>query len=171
MKYIVLTLCLFLSNNILSQKVLQIEKYGKAKTKKIYLGEQLTFQLKGSKDWYSEILVDLKTEEQILVFTNRYVKVGDIVALKTFKNAGMAKNLQYSLYSFAVSWAFYSLGARLFFDEPLTTDAAVVPATSIALGWSIRKLFSSKKIRIGKRKRLRALDIGFNDQMIYDFKN
>ena len=171
MKYIVLTLCLFLSNNILSQKVLQIEKYGKAKTKKIYLGEQLTFQLKGSKDWYSEILVDLKTEEQILVFTNRYVKVGDIVALKTFKTAGMAKNLQYSLYSFAVSWAFYSLGARLFFDEPLTEAAAVVPATSIALGWSIRKLFSYKKIRIGKRKRLRALDIGFNNQMIYDFKN
>ena len=170
MKYLVFTLCLIFSNNTFSQKVLQIEKYGKAKTKKIYLGEQLTFQLKGSKDWYSEILVDLKTEEQILIFTNRYVKVDDIIALKSFKNAGMAKNLQYSLYSFAVSWAFYSLGATLF-GEDLTIDAAVVPAISIGLGWSIRKLFSSRKIRIGKRKRLRALDIGFNDQMIYDFKN
>jgi len=169
MKYIVLILVLFFSNNIFSQKVLQIEKYGKAKTQKIYLGEQLTFQLRGSKDWYSEILVDLKPKEQILVFTNRYVKVGDIVAIKTYKSARAAKNLQYSLYSFAASWAFYSLGATLF-GESLTTDAAVVPATSLALGWTIRKLFSSKKIRIGKRKKLRALDIGFNDQMIYDFK-
>ena len=169
MKYLILTLCLFFSNNTFSQKVLQIEKYGKAKTKKIYLGEQITFQLKGSKDWHSEILVDLKTEEQILIFTNRYVKVEDIVTLKTFKNARMAKNLQYSLYSFAASWAFYSLGATLF-GESLTEAAAIVPSSSIILGWSIRKLFSSKKTRIGKRKRLRALDIGFNDQMIYDFK-
>ena len=170
MKYLLLSFCLFFCNNALSQKVLQIEKYGKAKTKKIYIGEQITYQLKGSKNWYSEILVDIKVEEQILIFTNRYVKVRDITNLKSFKNAGMAKNLQYSLYSFAASWAFYSLGATLF-DEPLTLSAATVPASSLALGWTIRKLFSSKKIRIGKRRRLRALDIGFNTQMQYDFKN
>jgi len=170
MRYFILFIFCFFCNNAFSQKVLQIEKYGKAKTKKIYLGERITFQLKGSRDWYSEILVDLKVEEQMLIFTNRYVKVEEITTLKTFKNARTVKSLQYGLYSFAASWAFYSLGATLF-GEPLTLDAATVPASSLILGWTIRKLFNSKKIRIGKRRRLRALDIGFNNQMQYDFKN
>lgn len=170
MKYLMLSFCLLFCNNAFAQKVLQIEKYGKAATKKIYLGEQITFQLKGDKDWYSEILVDIKVKEQILVLTDRYVKVDDIVTLKTFKSARMAKSLQYSLYSFAASWAFYSLGATLF-EEPLTDLAWQVPTSSIVLGWTIRKLFDSKKIRIGKRRRLRALDIGFNNQMQYDFGN
>ena len=163
-----LSFCLLFCNNAFAQKVLQIEKYGKASTKKLYIGEQITFQLKGSKDWHSEILVDIKVKEQILLFTNRYVKVDDIVTLKTFKNASMARNLQFSLYTFAASWAFFSLGSTLF-GEPLTNLAWQVPASSLALGWTIRKLFDSKKIRIGKRRRLRVLDIGFNNQMQYDF--
>ena len=50
--------CIFLSP-VLSQKVLQMEKYGKLKTTKYFIGDKLVFQLKGDDYWYHEIIQDL----------------------------------------------------------------------------------------------------------------
>ena len=34
-----------------AQKILQIEKYGSPKTQKIFIGEEITFMLKGDNEW------------------------------------------------------------------------------------------------------------------------
>jgi hypothetical protein len=147
-----------------AQKVLQMEKRGDVKTKKHYLGEELTFQLKGGSDWYTDVMIDIKVEEDIIVFSERFVKVGDIKTIKTYKNARFANRMEKSLYSFGAAWLLFSLGGALA-GEPLNDLAWQVPAASAGLGFLIKKIFYTRKYRIGKRRRLRALDLSFNKNM------
>jgi len=163
-------LYIFLSIFLLSilpaqaQKVLQMEKRGKVKTKKFYLGEEITYKLKGSKDWYTDIMVDIKIEEDIIVFSERFVKVSDIKAIKSYKNARFARSAQASLYTFGAGWLLFSLGGTLA-GEPLNDLTWQVPVTSFVLGWTIKRIFYTRIYRMGKRRRLRVLDISFNRDM------
>ena len=166
MKIIYLTLFIliaaFVSSN--AQKVLQMEKRGKVNTKKFYMGEELTFKLKGQGEWITDVMVDIKVEEGIIIFSERYIKVDDIRLIKSFKNARFAKSAQVSLYTFGIGWLAFSLGGTLA-GEPLNNLSWQVPATSLALGWIIKKLFYSRKYKIGKKRRLRLLDLSFNNDM------
>lgn len=147
-----------------AQKVLQMEKKGKIKTKKYYLGEELTFQLKGGSDWYTDVMMDIKVEKEIIVFSERFVKVSDIKTIKSYKNARFANTTEKSLYSFGAAWLLISLGGTL--DGGTLNDLTwKVPATSVGLGFLIKKLFYTRKYRIGKYRRLRALDLSFNKDM------
>lgn len=147
-----------------AQKVLQMEKRGKVKTKKYYLGEELTFKLKGDKDWYTDVMIDIKVEEEIIVFSERFVKVSDIKTIKSYKNARFANRTEKSLYSFGAAWLLFSLGGTLV-GEPLNDLTWKVPAASVGLGFLIKKLFYTRKYRIGKKRRLRVLDLSFNKDM------
>jgi len=140
-------------------------KRGKVKTKKYYLGEEITFQLKGSSDWYTDVMIDIKVEEEIIVFSERFIKVGDIKTIKSYKNARFANYTEKSLYSFGAGWLLFSLGGALVTDEPLNDLTWKVPAASAGLGYLIKKLFYSRKYRIGKKRKLRLLDLSFNKDM------
>ena len=146
-----------------AQKVLQMERRGKIKTKKYYLGEELTFRLKGSREWITDVMMDIKVEEDLIIFSERYVKVSDIKVIK--KKRRQAIVMERSLYIFAGSWVFYSLVGAAFDDGDLTDLTWQVPASSTGLGFLIRRIFYVKKYRMGKRRRLRVLDISFNKEM------
>ncbi len=148
-----------------AQKVLQMEKRGKVETKKYFLGEELTFQLKGGSDWYTDVMIDIKVEDEIIVFSERFVKVGDIKTIKSYKNARFANRMEKSLYSFGAAWLLFSLGGTLVSDEPLNDLTWKVPVASAGLGFLIKKLFYSRKYKIGKKRRLRLLDLSFNKDM------
>ncbi|HFB99372.1 MAG TPA: hypothetical protein ENJ53_01075 [Phaeodactylibacter sp.] len=150
-----------------AQKVLQIEKRGAIKTKKIYLGESITYRLKGSKDWHTETMIDIKVEEGLIIFSDHFVKVADIKTLKFYKNARLANSVEKSLYTFAASWLLFSLGGTLA-GEPLNDLTWKVPVSSVALGWSFKKIFYTRKYRIGKKRRLRVLDLSFKKRLTTD---
>ena len=160
--YLLLIFSLYFTLPSSAQKVLQMEKRGKIKTTKFYLGEELIFRLKGSKEWYTDIMVDIKVEEKIIVFSERFVKVSDITTIKEYRRG--ARIAEGSLYSFGASWLGFSLLGTLD-GVPLNDLAWKVPASSVGLGFLIRKLFYVKKYRIGKKRKLRVLDISFNRNM------
>lgn len=162
--YLLFFLFFFLVLPAHGQKVLQMEKRGKVKTKKYYLGEELTFKLKGGTDWYTDVMMDIKVEEEIIVFSERFVKVGDIKTIKSYKNARFANRTEKSLYSFGAAWLLFSLGGTLA-GEPLNDLTWKVPTSSVALGFLIKKLFYTRKYKIGKKRRLRVLDLSFNKDM------
>jgi len=167
MKYSYLLLFFFFVSMLptQAQKVLQMEKRGKIKTKKYYLGEEITFQLKGGSDWYTDVMVDIKVEEEIIVFSERFVKVKDIKTIKSYKNARLVNSAEKGLYSFGTGWLLFSLGGALVTGEPLNDLTWKVPVASAGLGFLIKKLFYTRKYRIGKRRRLRVLDLSFNKDM------
>ena len=164
MKFLYLVLAFFLlaALPLHAQKVLQMEKRGKVKTKKFYLGEEIIFRLKGSKAWYNDIMIDIKVEENIIVFSERFVKVSDITMIKKYRRG--AKIAEGSLYSFGLSWLGFSLLGTLD-GVPLNDLAWKVPTSSVGLGFLIRRIFNVKKYRIGKKRKLRVLDLSFNKNM------
>lgn len=144
-----------------AQKILQMEKYGKVKTKRYYLGDELIYQLKDDKNWYSATIDDIKVEEKIVLFNNRYVKLDEIHALKSFHNRGWSSKAGYSLMVFGGSWSFFALGGMLIDADRFAYQKsdAIVTGTALLSGWLIQKLFKSKTYKMGKRKWLRVLDI------------
>jgi len=160
--YLLLSLFFFSALPVSAQKVLQMEKRGKINTTKFYLGEELIFRLKGSREWYTDIMIDIKVEEDIIVFSEQFVKVSDITMLKKYRRG--ARVAEAGLYTFGASWLGWSLLGTLD-GVPLNDLAWKVPASSVGLGFLIRRLFNVKKYRIGKRRKLRVLDLSFNKNM------
>ena len=144
-----------------AQKILQIEKYGKLKTKRYYIGDEMIYRLKGDKVWYRATLEDIKVEDKIILFDNGFVKLGDIHSIKSHHNRSWSSKAGYSLMVFGASWSFFALGGMLVDSERFAYQQsdAIVTGTTLASGWLIRKIFQSKTYKMGKRKWLRVLDI------------
>ena len=155
-------LCSLSYSSIFSQKVLQIEKFGKAKTAKIFIGEPVTFQLKELEEpvWYTAVLEDLWVEDSILLLGPRYIHLNKIQALKYERGWPTVANR--SLLTFGLSWSGLAFVGTITDNNPDTnyrwSDAAVT-GTSILMALALPKLFGTKIVKIGKRKRLRMLNL------------
>ena len=153
--------CIFLSP-VLSQKVLQMEKYGKLKTTKYFIGDKLVFQLKGDDYWYHETIQDIYVNENTILFTNRVIKVDQIVAIKSYKNRNWSRNISTSAYVVSGTFVGLSLLAKAANVGELSRATINLPGVTIIAGWLIRKIFKSRKYKIGNKRRLRLLDLNFH---------
>ena len=156
MRLFIFTLLLFLTNLLYAQKVLQMEKYGSAKVKKFYIGEELNYRIAGDKTWYKGTIQDLKVDENIILFEDRYVNLKDITMLRKYRY--WTKGLFRQSLAFAGGWLFFSLAGTLVGWE-LTLSTIVVPVAAVAATWITHKLFHKKNYRMGKRRWLRMLDL------------
>lgn len=151
---------------VFGQKYLQLEKLNDAKTRKYFSGDEITFQLNNGQ-WYTRVIDDISYERQFVLFANGHVAVDSIVAFRSFKPARWSNSLGNQFYNFAAVWVVYSL-----IDQAVSNDGfdpavvLVVPATSAATGFLIKKLFKHRTFRIKRNKagevtkwRLRAMDL------------
>ena len=160
MRLMILLLLASMSTNSFGQKFLQIEKYGKTKVEKFYIGDELNYQIEGdNKTWYNGTINDLVIEENLIVFGNRAVNMKDISAIRTFKNAKWSRVMSFQLYAFAAGFGGISLLASLVGWWEITAFTIVVVGVAIAAGLLIRHLFKWKTYKMGKRKWLRMLDL------------
>ncbi|MCB0598381.1 MAG: hypothetical protein H6557_09915 [Lewinellaceae bacterium] len=157
---------LFWGSSLLNaQKVLQIEKYGRPRAEKMYVGDPITYQLRGEDVFHSGFIEAIKVEDSILVLGDRYVKVQDISALRYERAWPRATGI--SLFWFGVAWSgFAAVGTAVDGDSDThyQWSDAIVSATSIGLSFAIPRLFRNKTARIGKRRRLRLLDLRFTKE-------
>lgn len=169
MRYYILSFMLILSLQVglTAQKVLQIEKLGKAKTEKLYIGESIFIQTKDNPDWFKGVIDDLLPDAQAVVFYDRIIPIQDITAVKFRKKSamnGMGKALQWSWIVPAGYQAVYDL------VEPVSSEerkeawkaTAIISGGTFLLG-SIMRLIPPKKLKFGEgeRRRLRVLDLTF----------
>lgn len=158
---ILVFLLIFSGNVVEAQKVLQLEKFGKAKTKKLYLGETIFIQTKQNPDWFEGVIDDLLPDAQAIVFVDRIVTINDITAVRFRKHSffrGLGRSVQLS----GVVPATYEIiyGA---FNPPIEWEGlAYFVGSSFAVG-SLMRLIPPKKYKFGegKRRRLRILDLTF----------
>lgn len=150
----------------IGQQVLQIEKYGSPKTEKIYIGEPITYQLKGDERYITAFLEEVRPEDSLLLLGNRYVYVHEISSLRF--DRPWAKAAGVSLFWFGIGWSgFAAVGTALDGDPDTSyrwSDAAVT-LTSLGLSFVIPRLFRYKTVRLGERRRLRALDLSFGEPL------
>ncbi|MCO6476127.1 MAG: hypothetical protein J5I94_05860 [Phaeodactylibacter sp.] len=160
----ILPVIIFLSP-LSAQKVLQIEKYGKARTEKMYIGDPITYQLRGEDVFRDGYIENIKVKDSLILLSNRYVKVGDISALRYERTWPKATGI--SLFFFGVGWSGLAAIGTAFDgndDTRYRWSDAIVSATSLSLSFAIPRLFRNKDVRIGKRRRLRLLDLRFKPE-------
>jgi len=156
-----------LSVSLSAQKVLQIEKFGKAKTEKLYIGESIFIQTKDNPDWFKGVIDDLLPDGQALVFYDRIIPIEEITAVKFRKKStlhGLGRAVQWS-------WVI-PVGYQGVFDlvEPASPEerreawkaTAIISGSTFLIG-SLMRLFPPKKLKFGEgeRRRLRVLDLTF----------
>lgn len=169
MRFFVLTSLLLLPiliNSLKGQKVLQIEKYGQAKTQKIFIGEEITYKLKDDKSWNLGYIEDLIIDEKVIVLGDRYVKLDEIAAFRYYRPWTKAAGITF--FTFGASWSVFAAVGTLTDGDPNTSyrwsDAAVT-GTSWVLAFVIPRFFKYKVIKFGTRKRLRMLDLRFKESV------
>ena len=144
-----------------AQKFLQIEKVNSLKVRKFYIGDEITFQVEDFPDyWRTEIIDNILVEEEVLLFSQGMVNVGDIKAIRTYDTRPLANRASIGLYSFGAGWVFFSLADALL-GGALTWSVAIVSGTAFATGFIFKQIFKHRTHKIGKRKRLRLLDLTF----------
>lgn len=144
------------------QKVLQIEKFGSPKTEKIDMGVLLTYQVNNDEIWSQGYIQDLRVDQNVIEFEDRFVRLDNITALR-YKRS-WPKQLGTQLALFGLAWSGYALIGTLTDGNPDTSyrwsDAAVTGAAA-GIGLSLPLVIGDRTVRLGKRKRLRMLDLRF----------
>ncbi len=159
MKHFLLFFLFITTTPLIGQKFVQIEKYGSAKVKKYYIGDQLTFRIKAfGKAWLTETIEDIYLADNMILFNNRIVKLQDITAIRSYKRSQWSGPLAKKLYVFGLAWGGFSLLGTLA-GVPLTWTAAIVPGTAFATGFLLQKIFKHKTYKLGKRRWLRILNM------------
>ncbi len=138
------------------QKILQMEKKVSFKIWRYYPGDLLEFEINGQ--WFKRQIVDFDLENKYIIFHDGFVKLSDINRLRTQGLEVLGKGVATSLFVFGSSWSFFSLADWLV-GGTLTLSNALVPASSFAIAGLLRLILKTKKHRLGKRKRLRLLDL------------
>lgn len=158
-----LPLLLFTLAQVLpGQKMLLLEKANRVRPQKFYIGEQFVFRLKDEDFdfWQSAEITNIFPEEKSIELDFRKVQLEQISQVKLrkwriYKAAGT------QLMVFGGAWMGFSTVGLVFDNEPFTRRTYVVTGTSLAAGFTLRQIFKHRKIRLGKRHRLRAIEISF----------
>lgn len=153
-----LGLLLALSTPLTGQKMLILEKYGSAKVKKFYVGDELEYKLYDFPGYRQAVLEDILVEDDLLVFPNQYVSTEDIEAFRY--DISWGKPVGRSLMYLGLGWSFFAGVADLTgLGYEYRWRDAIVSGTAILSGFLISKLIKHKTIRFGKRRRLRVIDV------------
>lgn len=149
------------SQSVQSQVVLYFEKMSDVTPQKIYAGQKISVKLKGyQEDWTTVKIERILKDENIILYDGGMFDLEDIIYIRMTRP--WASTISVSMISFGTSWLVYG-GIAHFAVGTFTfgLDTAVIGAGSIIGGWLIRKLFRWKKYKIGKKNRLKILDLSW----------
>ena len=157
---LVLGFC-FKPSTVKTQVVLYVEIMTEHKPIKYYEGQSLMFKSNEfPKDWQTITIERLMDEEKVILFDGGMINLADIIEIR--RTRPWATVTGYMLQTFGVSWFVFGGLAHFTTDSfDFGVDTFVIGGTAIASGWLIRKLFKFKKYKIGKKVRLKILDLSW----------
>lgn len=159
MKYLVPAILLLFTTQAFAQKCLQMEKYGSTKRDRIYIGETITFTLfNDDTGWKTRMITDFDVENGFVVFGQQRVHIDSIASIQLDKRNGM-KFLGTVFMAGGANTILFSIGYPLAIGASPEWVGVGWGAGFLGLGYLLRKLDRPKKFKIGKRKRLRLLDL------------
>jgi len=139
---------------------LQLEKVGSMKVTKIPLGSVITYSIKDGQGWYTSEIANFMYKEQLIFMADRTIPLKEITAFQYQRTWPKAIGRQIGL--FGLSWSGYAFLGTLTDGKPETNyrkSDAIVTGTSLAVGLLLPKLISFRVKKIGKKYRLRLLDL------------
>jgi hypothetical protein len=145
-----------------AQKTLLIERRGSPVTQRIQLYEDLTFKLKDDKvGWYTRTIYDLDANAQLIFLGDSWVAVEDIARIKLKRQRALPNILGGALQVGGVSMFFGDVWYTLAGNPEFSQGGMEFGILNFAVGTAIRKLFAPIKYNLGKKRRLRVVDLTF----------
>ncbi len=158
-------LLLFLSVPAYSQKMLLLEKANRAKTTKMYVGETLRFRLNGpEKYWYERSITDMLPESNMLLLDNFPVKLDSIAEIKVHRRT-IWRISGAALLSLGGTLALAATTGRVLYNDKDLDLPKLYGISAASLG-SGMFLLSKRKLKLGKKHRLRVIEIKFPEPLI-----
>ena len=157
-------LLLFLSTSVTQAQVfLQVEKFNDPRTLKIQPGEYLTYTLKEYPDvWRKEQIQAIDYEGNMIVFDEGFRTLEELDKIRLYR--GWAKAIGYGLMQFSAGWyLFGGIATVTQSDYTMSEREIVIGGIFAAVGFVIKQLFYKRTIKLGKRHRLRIVDIRLFD--------
>jgi hypothetical protein len=141
------------------QVYLQIETVNSPKTTKIYEGSIIEYAHKDyPKIWRKSEIVDIIPETNLLLLEDNYINPSEIVALRF--NRPVVSGIGKKLIQASAVWFVYGGIASLAIDDyTISKREIIIGASAATIGFLVSKLFGKRKMKIGKRKNLRIVDI------------
>jgi hypothetical protein len=142
-----------------AQKMLLLERANRAKTIKMYPGEILHFRLSGQEDyWYEREITDIMVESNTIFLDNFPVKLDSITMIKV-KRKPFLRMIGGSLLTFGASLAVATTAGYFYRDRELAYGGLYSSAAaSFGTGYF---LLTKRKLKLGKKHRLRLIEIRF----------
>lgn len=160
MRTYLLLFFLLSASTAFSQKMLLLERANHARTQKMYIGQVLKFRLEGEENyWYERTITDILPETNTLMLDNFAVKLTDIQSIKVHRKQ-IWRILGGAAFSLGATLALATTIGRFGYGDQdvKALELYGLSAVSFGTGWW---LVSSKKLKLGKKHRLRILEVSF----------
>ncbi len=145
-----------------SQEFLLIERRGSPVTQRIAVYDELTFQLKDDNvGWYTRTILDMDANAQLIQVGDAWVAIGDISRIKLKRQRALANILGGALQVGGISMFLGDVWYTLAGNPEFSQGGMEFGLINFAVGTGIRLLFSPIKYNIGKKRRLRVVDLTF----------
>ena len=145
--------------------MLLIERANRAQTTKLYIGDRLRFRMTGHENyWYERSITGMIPESNTLLLDNFLVKVDSISSIKVERKR-IWRILGGTFIAFGASLTLATTVGKVFYqDEDVDAPKLYgVAAVSLGTGWFLSK---SRKLKLGKKHRLRLIEVKFPDPII-----
>ncbi|HMS68702.1 MAG: hypothetical protein IPN72_15440 [Saprospiraceae bacterium] len=149
---------LFTSCTLWSQKYLQLETINDPQTLKYTENDKLTFRSVSLPDWQSRRIERLVIPDSLVIFNDGFMKLDQFDAIQTTRPiVGIAGK---GFMTFGVAWGVFGIIDELYNPgKQIDTKTVVIGSTSFLVGYGLQKLFYKRTHKLGKRYRLRLLDL------------
>ncbi len=151
----------FLSD-VSCQKFLIIERTGSIRTERLAIFDEITFQLKDDdKGWYTRQIFDLNADAQLVLLGDTWFPLSDLAKIRLKRKRVLASVIGGALQGGGVSMilgdAYYTIRG----NPEYTQGGMEFGLLNIVVGTVIRTLLGPIKYTLGKKTRLRVIDITF----------
>ncbi|MEM9545513.1 MAG: hypothetical protein AAGA77_06045 [Bacteroidota bacterium] len=150
-----------------AQVVLYMEIMSEDKPIKYYEGQTLMYKSKEFPDDWQTIKIErILDEEKIILYDGGMLQLDNIKTIR--RTRGWAKAIGYMLQTFGLAWLGWGSIASVTTDNvDFTLDTALTGGTALLSGYLIRKLFYYKNYKVGRRVRLKILDLSWPEPRGY----
>ncbi|MDZ4749130.1 MAG: hypothetical protein SH808_11635 [Saprospiraceae bacterium] len=145
-----------------AQKYVLIEKAGNPRTERIPMYQELTFQIRDDKvGWYTRQILDMDPDGQMILLGDSWVALNTIASIKLNRKRVWPNIIGGALQVGGISMFMGDLWFTVS-DQPQYSEGGMeFGLLNFAVGTIIRTFFSPIIYDLGKRKRLRVVDLTF----------
>ncbi len=145
-----------------AQKFLVIERSGTPRTKRFKIYDEITFQLKDdNKGWYTRQILDLNADAQLLLLGDTWIPIDDITRIRMSNQRLLVTIIGGALQGGGVSMILGDLWYTIRGHPEYTQGGMEFGLLNLAVGTGIRLLFGPIKYKLGKKTRLRVIDVTY----------